>query len=926
VKEFLDYFLNPRTPDPAPEEGGSFVGRESALAELGEAFLQATLGHRQLAFVLGEPGIGKTRLLERFLETRRDTPEILVGWGRCVEVYGGSEPYYPILEALSDLSRGRSDEGFMDSLVQNAPLWASQMPARIPAERHGWLKQAIAGADRGRMLREICELLESVATRQPLVLILEDLHWADHASLDVIAALAQRRYRAKLLLLATYRPEDPATGRLPVKALSHELLIRKMCREVCLTPLDEAAVGRFMLGTESPADAADFTPVPAATDLAHFIWERSGGNPLFMIATLDDLLERRMVTRSEQGWIPDTSLARVALAIPRTLGQLLEARIQQLGPSQLRALEAASATGLAFCSTLTAAAADMTQETFEDLCDELARRESFIFREPVRVFQGGARGQCYRFRHQLLRDALYDRQEPARHARLHRSLAERWEAVLGREEQFRQAVELAWHFEIASDFPRALDYLRMALRTATRRFAHRETAAVNEHALKLVQLLPSEERVGVEVEFLERQATIYGATRDIRAREAHQRLAELSARNGLIDIQVRALLGLAIATSWLDADGSLTHLRKALELSSRQSDRQLQARTALSSHVWRIWIHGWDAEAARQAELAFEQLRGGSDPLATASGQIEFGLICLLTSRYRQAHDCIDSGYRTLFEHAEVRQDFNMARAIWLTRLAAPWALLCVGELDHALEQFDIGIMTFSQSGNHYGQRTLQLVRAWTLFNCSDFSGMLAQCRAIAAEIGAPGESEAGRTAAADTEFRRLLVLQGLAEVELGDLTAASEHLLEARRQLDHQPVMFDWYWRMALDLALTNLALKLTDAERAQRQVEMLLERVGRTAERTWQAIAWDARARVELHRRDFTMAVESIRHALAVTKGFETPLADWRVHATAAVAHEAAGFSAEGRQHAQLSAKAKMRLAQSLPPGPLRENFLAR
>ena len=901
------------------QDGGAFVGRDSPLEELREAFLLAATGKRQLVFVLGEPGIGKSRLVGRFLEANTGA-DILIGSGRCVEVYGGSEPYYPILEALSDLSRGQAGGAIIDALVGLAPMWASQMPARIPVERRGSLKQAIAGADRGRMLREICELLEALTAQRTLILILEDLHWADHASLDVIAALAQRRYPAKLMLLATYRPEDPATGRLAVKALSHELLIRKMCREVALEPLDVESVARLVAGTDTHALA------PAANELAQLIWERSGGNPLFMMATLDDLLERGMVSHGDRGWIPNTALTQVALAIPRTLGQLLEARIQQLTGEQLRALEAASATGLTFCSTVTAAAADMSQETFEDLCDALSRRESFISRGEVRVFPGGTTGQCYRFRHQLFRDALHDRQGPARQARLHRSLGERWETVSDREEQSLKAVELAWHFEIARDFPRALTYLRMALRTATRRFAHREAVALTEHALQLARLLPGEERLGIECDFLERQATTYGATRDTRACAAYQRLADLAAGSGRVDIQVRALLGLGLATSWLDVEHSLAHLQQALELSARQQDPQLKARTELSGHVWRIWIKGWDASSARRCERAFEQLRGGSDPLVTASGQIEFGLLCLLSSRCRQAHEWVERGYRTLSEHGEVRQDFNMARAIWMTRLAVPWALLYLGELGRALEQFDVGITTFSQNDNRYGRQTLQQVRAWTLFHCADFRGMLSLCHAIGAEADPGAAVGASDTLVTATELRRHLVLQGVAEAELGDLAASYQHLLEAQRQMDSQPVMFDWYWRIMLDWGLANLALRAGEEARAQRQVEMLLERVEHTEDRTWQGLAWETHARVGLGRGAAAIAVESIKRALAATEGFETPLADWRIHATAAAVFEAAGHPSEAEAHAQLSAAAKTRLAESLPLGPLRENLLTR
>jgi hypothetical protein len=116
------------------------------------------------------------------------------------------------------------------------------------------------------------------------------------------------------------------------------------------------------------------------------------------------------------------------------------------------------------------------------------------------------------------------------------------------------------------------------------------------------------------------------------------------------------------------------------------------------------------------------------------------------------------------------------------------------------------------------------------------------------------------------------------------------------------------------LDWGLANLALRAGEEARARQQVEALLERVERTDERTWQGLAWETRARVELRGGNLSRAVESITRALKVTEGFETPLADWRIHATAALAYEAAGRSSEAKQHAQLGRAAQARLAASV------------
>lgn len=895
----------------------AFVGRHAQLEELEQALLQAVQGTRQIVFVVGEPGIGKSRLVERFIETRCPSHAAAVARGRCIEVYGGTEPYYPVLEALGDLSGGPAGGSFVDKLRAMAPMWAMQMPARLSEERRQAIRQSVAGADRGRMLREICELLESVTIAQPLVLLLEDLHWADHASLDVIATLAQRPYRARLMLLATYRPEDPASGTLRVKAQSHDLLVRRMCREIALGPLGEAEAAELVTGAGATGSSAQ--------ELARLVWRRAGGNPLFMMATLDDLLERGIVARSAGGWALRTLHDPIGVSTPRTLRQLLEARIQALTPEQSQALEAGSIAGLTFCSLVSAAAAGMSQEAFEDLCDELARRESFICRDEVRSFPGRAVGQCYRFKHQLYQDAFRDRPGPARRARLHRLTAESWESVLDREASFSMAAELAWHFEQGRDLQRALSYLRVALMTASRRFAHREAAALNDRGLAMAGMLPAAERTAVEAEFLERKATIYGATRDARARQAYQRLADLAARGGLLDVQARALVGLAFALSWAESHRSLEILAEALQVSAQALDPHLKAGAELSARVWRIWISGWDPAEARRCEIAFEQLQHGGHPLSIAAGKIEMSMILLLSSRCSEAQQMAESGCRTLLSHDSVRQDCNMARALWMSRLISPWALAGMGEPGRSLEQLDVGIAAFAESGNRYGRHTLLWARALVLFHCLDFRGVLDIANAVAAENALPYEDADAQMTAPVAETRRLLIFTGLAEAELGDFAGASGHLLQAQQQMQEQPAIFDWYWSIILDWGLASLALGKGDTAEALAQAGRLVERAGRAAERTWQALAWEIHARAALCT-DPGTAARSIARALAITEENATPLVSWRVHATAAAVSQAAGLAWKAQEHAHRSAEEQERLGRSLPEGALRKTFLSR
>ena len=164
-------------------------------------------------------------------------------------------------------------------------------------------------------------------------------------------------------------------------------------------------------------------------------------------------------------------------------------------------------------------------------------------------------------------------------------------------------------------------------------------------------------------------------------------------------------------------------------------------------------------------------------------------------------------------------------------------------------------------------------------------------------------------------EERLSLVMCGLAEAGLGNTTAARDYLLEAERQIERHPVMLDWYMTLMLEWGRVNLLLLAGSQLEAAVRADRFLRLAGDTNERTWQALASETWARVALERGAATAAVDSVERALAATKGFETPLADWRVHTTAAAAYRAAGDLPAATRHADLGAAAKRRLAESLP-----------
>jgi DNA-binding winged helix-turn-helix (wHTH) protein len=488
------------------------VGRERALDELGEALRKASEQKRQIVFVTGESGIGKTALVDAFqLQVGGAVPGLRIARGQCVEGYAGKEPYYPMLEALGQLCQGQHGEAVVATLAAQAPTWLAQFPALLKREHRETLQREILGGTRERMLREISEAVETITAETPLLFVFEDLQWVDQATVDLIAALSRRRAAARLMLVGTYRPVDLTLTDHPLKALKQELLLHQLCVEIALEPLSEADITEFLA-----APSPDANQPAGLVELMH---RHSGGNPLFLVAALEHLRQRGLISRQDCGWQLRLPLEQIVLGVPEGLRHMIEAQIERLSLEERQALEAASVVGAAFTVDVGATAAGLAVDDFEDLCDRLSRRHRIVRAATARADPDcGAR---YEFVHALYREVFYQRQAPGRRSRLHRRVGERLETLFA-DRLSEMAPELADHFEKTADWPRAIKYLRLAADRAVGRYAHREATVLLRQALELARQLPHAARMLTETEVLEKLATVSVAPFDIRAIETHE--------------------------------------------------------------------------------------------------------------------------------------------------------------------------------------------------------------------------------------------------------------------------------------------------------------------------------------------------------------------------------------------------------------------
>ena len=170
-----------------------------------------------------------------------------------MEQYGAGEAYLPVLEALGRLGRDPRGDQLVHVLKQHAPTWLAQLPALLTDEDLEAVQRRAQGATRERMLRELVEGLDILTVDSPLVLVLEDLHWSDSATIDLLAMLARRREASRLLVIGTYRSADVAVTEHPLKATKHELELHGQCEEIPLEFLSVNAVGGISLPALCPA-------------------------------------------------------------------------------------------------------------------------------------------------------------------------------------------------------------------------------------------------------------------------------------------------------------------------------------------------------------------------------------------------------------------------------------------------------------------------------------------------------------------------------------------------------------------------------------------------------------------------------------------------------------------------------------------------
>jgi DNA-binding CsgD family transcriptional regulator/tetratricopeptide (TPR) repeat protein len=574
----------------------AFAGRSQERATLLALMPRSAGEGRRAAFVAGEPGSGKSRLVRELARDVADESAIVL-YGDCDGVVGF--PYGPFAGALEHLVRTVEPEvlrahlgpggGELTRLLPDLPARLGELPAPVAAD---------ADTERHRLHTAVTDLLVGVSAELPLLLVLEDVHWADTSTLQLMRHLVRSGAEARMLLVATFRDSET-----DVKAELAEALVDVYRTE---------GVVRIRLGGLTETEIEEFVRLSAGVEptpgLVHAIEDLTGGNAFLVTELWRELVGSGAVQTGPHG----ARLARATseLGVPTTVREVVDQRLARLSPGTIEVLELAAVMGADFELDTVRRAVSGGEETLVEALEE-AVRSGLLVEEP-------GRGLSYRFAHELVRRAVDDRSSAARRAELHLRFAEALEHGHSGGDSRAVLAALAHHFAAAAPVGgtgRAVSYNLLAAESAIAALAYGEAQERLETALELGVRDPHERGTVM----LQLGDACHRAGHADAALDAFARTAELARSLGDASLLSRAAIGFEEAC-WRPAihDAGAIELLEEAVAALPGDDSELRAR-ALGGLARALDFRGESARAAvaRDEAIAMSRRRGDRRTLGT---------------------------------------------------------------------------------------------------------------------------------------------------------------------------------------------------------------------------------------------------------------------------------------------------------------------
>jgi serine/threonine protein kinase/tetratricopeptide (TPR) repeat protein len=836
----------------------SFVGRGPELEKL-EGFLRQTIeGAGRVVFITGEPGIGKTSLSDEFLRRARTRyPNILVSRGRCVEQYGTGEAYLPFLDAVGALLDGPNRERLASVMRTYAPTWCTQLPAAFASTgAFEKLQQETIGATKERMMREMGDALGIFANTSPIVLLLEDLHWADPSSVDLLRHLCQRISSQRLLIAGTFRPEDIERSNHPLKSYKAEMQSHRLCEEVSLRSLEREHVVEYLNATFAPND---FPPV-----MASLIHVKTEGHPLFAANLLQYLAERGDLTKVDGRWTLVRKLAEMDLEAPESVRSMISKKIDALEEEERRTLQYASVEGTEFLSTVIASLLGVDEVDLEERLAHLEKNHRLIETRGEEELPDGSLATRYRFSHALYQNVLYGDLVNKRRVMLHRQAGEQLLSQYKKRAP-QIATQLALHFERGRDFPRAVEFLIHAGDNATKLYANAEAAEHYTHALSLVEKLDDAAKgETLETLYQKRGAVNFALGRFSESVDDYTNMLKHLETQGSPEKQSAALNALALTLFFSHrVEEMAARADEALAAAKRAGSEELRVQTNALMALKHL-CYGEVAEAKPILDDVIKTSRALNLTHALAAGLVWRGCLYFFQTEYERAIECEIEARRLA---SELRDGFLLLTSMFFLGLSNG----NLGRMSEALTTLDEAIKMAGRNGDSFWFPRMPNCIGWIHRELQDFDGAL--------KFDEQGLEIGRQHHVLEAEANSLINL-GIDYTNSGksEETISAFHKV---RDIFERDAWFRWRYNIRLHAAMAEHALRQGHREKAKEIAARLLEMASKVEVSKYVAVAHKLMAQIAIAEGRNEDAIAEFAAALGELEKHPAPVVTWTTYA---------------------------------------------
>jgi serine/threonine protein kinase/tetratricopeptide (TPR) repeat protein len=836
----------------------SFVGRGPELTRL-EGLLQQTIeGSGRVVLISGEPGIGKTSLSDEFLRRARALfPGLSVARGRCVEQYGTGEAYLPFLDAISALLNGPSRDRLAAIMLTSAPTWCTQLPVAFSStgaiEK---LQQETIGATKERMMREMGDALGKFASFSPIVLLLEDLHWADPSSIDLLRHLSQRISNQRLLIAGTFRPEDIERSNHPLKSYKAEMQAHKLCEEIALDSLSLQHIQEYLNAT--------FAPHSFPSGFAIHIHDKTEGHPLFATNLLQYLQERGDIAKTNEHWSLSRPISEMTLELPESVRSMIGRKVDALADEERRALQYASVEGQEFFSAVVADLLGVDEVDLEEMLAQLEKTHRLVVTLGEEELPDGSLTTRYRFAHALYQNFLYDGLVAKRRTMLHRQAGEQLARHYGKHSP-QIAAQLALHFDRGRDFARAVEFLIHAGDHATALYANAEAADHYTRALGLAEKLPEEvQSETVAGLYGKRGAANFSLSRFDQSVEDYISMLK---HQEVFDSPEKKAAGLnALATV-------LFFSHRLEEMKSRADDALVAARQAGSERLrletmclmaLKHLCYGELAVARPILDDVIKSARTIDHKPALLSGLAWRGCLYFFQSEYEHAIECEQEARQLA---SRLRDSFLFQTAMFFLGLSQG----NLGQMSKAIATLEEAIQMAGRNGDRFWFPRMPNCIGWMHRELQDFEG--------AFKYDQEGLQVARLYHVLEAEANSLINL-GIDHTNEGK-TEETISAFRETHEIFERDAWFRWRYNIRLEAATAWYWLRQGDAKQAGEFAQRLLDTASEFEVHKYIAEAHRLRAQVAIALGDPAAAEKEFKAALDEMKRYPAPLVEWKTYA---------------------------------------------